>query len=161
MSFDQSTITSIAQPQYQGSQVYISWSSSAGSGAWYQVYAGGLLSWWGQATSCWLPAPSIVERVEIGTVNPGEERTSFSSSLPAAPLRTVTLAWLGGTYEDQDLAGFKIYGEPAAGAGISYTTPLATITAYPAGFVMDGYGLGGYGNGGYGQPGRIHGRRRR
>ena len=85
--------------------------------------------------------------VPSGRVRP---RSPFGSTLPAAPARAVTLQWLGGTYEAADLAGFHIYGEPSPGSGIDFTTILATIPAYSAGIITDGFGYGGYGQGGYG-----------
>ena len=151
MGFSQSTITAVNPPIYSGGQVWISWTSSSPAGTWFQVYLDEQLAWWGQQLAIWLPIPiEGVVRVDIGTVLAGEEQTDFSSSLPAGPDRAVTLSWLGGTYEGADLAGFHVYGEAAAGVGIGYGTPLATITAYPAGVYTDGFGFGGFGYGGFG-----------
>jgi hypothetical protein len=94
-------------------------------------------------------------RIDIGTVGLGEQTTDFSSSLPAAPLDRALLSWLGGSYLDptgnNDVAGFRIYGEAAPGKGIDYTTSLAQVRAYPGGILTDGFGLGGYGQGGFGR----------
>jgi hypothetical protein len=143
-------ITSINAPVYKGGQVYVSWKSSAPAGVWYQIYVGGVLAWFGQTLWTWLPIPPAVERVYIGTVLDGQEQVDFSASLPAAPKTRAELDWIGGTYEGADLAGFHVYGEPSPGAGINYGTPLATITAYPAGVFLDGFGMGGFGLGGFG-----------
>jgi hypothetical protein len=152
MAFSQSTITSVNPPAFRGSQVYISWTSSAAPGTWYQVYLDDVLAWYGQTTSVSLPVPTDPPvRIDIGTVGWGEEQTSFAGSLPAAPLRQVELNWLGGTYEGTDLAGFNVYGEAAPGAGINYSDIFATITAYAAGIYTDGYGMGGFGLGGFGE----------
>ena len=149
MPFSQANILSVSQPVYRGAEVFLSWTCSV-PGSWFQLYVDGLLAHWTQSTSCWLAAPSAARNLQLGTVLPGEEQISFASSLPPAPLRTVTLSWLGGSYSGADLAGFKVYGESTPGGGISYVTPLATITAYPAGIMTDGFGLGGYGLGGFG-----------
>ena len=61
------------------------------------------------------------------------------------------LSWLGGTYQGTDIAGFHIYGEHTPGGGIDYTTILATVPAYVAGIITDGFGYGGFGQGGFGQ----------
>jgi len=152
VGFSQSTITSVNPPVPSGGQYWISWRSSSPVGTWFQVYLDQQLVWAGQQTAIWLPVPTVgAVRVDIGTVNAGEEQTSFSRSLPAGPSREVTLSWLGGTYEGADLAGFHVYGEVSPGAGIIYTAPLATVTAYPAGIYTDGFGFGGFGFGGFGE----------
>ena len=61
------------------------------------------------------------------------------------------LSWQSGTYTGADLAGFRIYSSDSPGGAIDYTTPLATITAYPVGDRTDGFGFGGFGGGGFGQ----------
>ncbi len=94
------------------------------------------------------PGPA---RIDIGTVAAGEETASFSSSLPSSPSRRVQLTWQSGTYAGADIAGFRVYSSDAPGGAIDYTAPLATITAYPAGIVTDGFGFGGFGAGGFGQ----------
>ena len=60
------------------------------------------------------------------------------------------MSWLGGTYQAADIAGFHVYGEPTSSAGIDYSTVVATVPAYVAGIITDGFGYGGYGQGGYG-----------
>jgi hypothetical protein len=81
----------------------------------------------------------------------------FSSSLPldAGMSTRASLSWLGGTYLDpsglDDVQGFYIYGATAPGGPVDYTTPSATILAYPGGWISDGFGLGGFGQGGFGR----------
>ncbi len=174
MGFSQATITGINQPTYMGGLMFVSWTTSSPSGTWFQVYLDQELSWFGQSTATRLPIPTASPvRIDIGTVNPGEEQTDFSSSLPAAANKFAELNWIGGSFEAPDLAGFFVYGSSGpttfsdAGFGdygfgdgqfglggpavINFTTPLADITAYPGGFTMDGFGMGGFGLGGIGQ----------
>ncbi len=173
MGFSQSTITGIDQPSYRGGLMYLSWTTTSPNGTWFQVYLDRKLSWFGQSTSTRLPIPTASPvRIDIGTVNPGEEQTDFSADLPAAANKFAELNWIGGLWEGMDLAGFFVYGSSAptafsdAGFGdygfgdgqfgiggpssINFTTPLANITAYPGGLTMDGFGMGGFGLGGFG-----------
>jgi hypothetical protein len=150
MSFSQADITGVNPPVQHGTELLISWSSTAAVGTVFQVYLNQQLVWSGVGLKCSIPLPSTLSRIDIGTVEPGEDQVPFGSTLPAAPARAVTLQWLGGTYEAADLAGFHIYGEPSPGSGIDFTTILATIPAYSAGIITDGFGYGGYGQGGYG-----------
>lgn len=150
MGFSQSTITAVNPPQYWGAQVYLSWTSSSPAGTWFQIYINQALSWWGQSTSARFPVPPDgVDRVDLGTVLPGEEQTDFSSSLPTAPGRRAELTWLGGTFEATDIAGFRVFGSDSAGGSIDYAAVLADITAYPSGIYTDGWGLGGWDYGGW------------
>lgn len=159
MGFSQSTITEVTPPKIWGRQLSLSWSSSSPLGTWYQLYLNGVLAWFGQRTAVRIPIPpngSDPHRVDIGTVLPGEEQTSFASSLVAAPARRAQLTWLGGSFLGDDIAGFFVYGGTAPSGAVSYTTALATITAYPAGIMTDGFGLGGFGDGGFGQSGGTY-----
>jgi hypothetical protein len=154
MAFSQATITQVFAPRPTQTHVFISWASSSPSGTWFQVYVNQQLAWSGTATYCLLPIQMIPPgpaRIDIGTVAVGEETISFASSLPSAPSRRVQLSWQSGTYNGADLAGFRIYSSASPGGVIDYTTPLATITAYPSGITMDGFGFGGFGGGGFGQ----------
>jgi hypothetical protein len=152
MPFSQSTITAVNPPQYWGAQVYLSWTSSSPVGTWFQIYLDQALSWFGQSTSARLSVPPTgVTRVDIGTVDRGEEQTDFSSSLPVAPSRRAKLTWIGGTFEDPDIAGFQVFGSDSASGPIDYSTVLADITAYPLGIYTDGFGLGRFGYGGFGK----------
>jgi hypothetical protein len=154
MSFSQSTVTEVFPPRIWGGQVAIAWTSSSPAGTWFQLYLDHALAWWGQRSTVRLPIPQSGAgpiRVDIGTVAPGEEQTSFAGSLPAAPQRRVELSWLGGAFLASDIAGFRVFGSDTAGGAIDYSIKLADITAYPGGVLTDGYGLGGYGTGGYGE----------
>ncbi len=155
MGFSQSGLLSV-NDEVLGAETYVYWTTSNPADTWWQVYVDESLQWWGQRNWVYLPTPSVTSRVDIGWVLPGEEQTNFSAELPPGPLRQTTLSWYGGTFESPEIAGFYVYGESSPGGGISYTAPLATITAYPAGLVNDGYGVGGYGVGGYGTGGGLY-----
>jgi hypothetical protein len=149
MPFDQSTLLSVLPPVPHGPQWVIAWTTSSPPGTWWQIYIDGALAWSGQATQVMLPAPDLA-RVAIGAVLAGEENTDFSGSLPPGPLRRATLTWQGGLFEGADLAAFNVYQAAGPGVAVTLSNPVATITAYPAAIVLDGYGYGGYGQGGYG-----------
>ena len=152
MSFSQATITSVSPPMYSGGQVHLRWTSSSPDGTFFQVYVARHLAWYGQVTRTSIPVPPVVPvRIDIGTVGAGEQFTDFSSSLPSAPANRAALSWLGGTFEAADIAGYHVYGEHTPGGGVVYTSPLATIPAYPGGIITDGWGQGGWGQGGWGQ----------
>ena len=154
MPFSQADIIQVYPPQYQGAQVFISWDSSATPGSvYYQIYIDLSLAWWGLDASTWLPIEPGTHRIDIGYVDPGEEQTDFSAGLSPTPPRRAELSWIGGYWEGSDLAGFHVYGAASPGGAISYTTPLATITAYPGGIDTSGWGLGGWGLGGWGSAG--------
>lgn len=151
MAFDQSTITA-ASAVVHGTDLLVSWSSSAPAGTTFQVYVGRRLAWSGRARSCVLPMPQVRVAVDVGAVGPSEGSTDFSGSLPSAPASHAQLTWTAGAYlaGSLPLAGFHIYGEATPGGGIVYSTPLATVAAYPAGVRTDGWNQGGYDTGGYG-----------
>lgn len=153
--FNQSTITEVKSPVWDGSALLLEWVSTAPDGTVFQVYVDRALAWHGTARWVTLPMPSTRARVDVGAVGPGEETTDFSSSLPAAPALRARLSWLGGSYLDatgnDDVAGFRIFGEPAPGAGVDYAKPIDQIAAYPGGLIADGFGLGGFGQGGLGR----------
>ena len=110
MGFSQATITGVNPPVYSGFQVYLTWTTTSPAGTWFQVYINRALAWWGQTTNARLAIPTIGPvRVDIGTVLAGEEQTDFSADLPAAPARRAELAWLGGTFEGADIAGFQVW----------------------------------------------------
>jgi hypothetical protein len=150
MSFSQADITGVNPPVQHGTELLLSWTSTAAAGTRFQVYLNQRLAWSGVGLKCSIPLPDAISRIDIGTVGPGEAQIDFGSALPFAAARRVTLQWLGGTYEAADLAGFHVYGEPTAGGGIDFTTILSTIPAYTAGIITDGFGYGGFGQGGYG-----------
>jgi hypothetical protein len=151
MSFSQSSITSVNPPVQNGTQLLLSWMSSAPDGTLYQVYLNQQLVWSGAGLSCSIPLPTAISRIDIGTVDPADTQTNSQAELPPAAARQATLSWLGGTYLGVDIAGFHIYGEQTPGGGIDYTTILATVPAYIAGIITDGFGYGGFGQGGFGQ----------
>jgi hypothetical protein len=151
VSFSQTSITSVNPPVQNGSQLLLSWISSAPDGTIYQVYLDQQLVWSGVGLSCSIPLPTAISRIDIGTVGSADTQTNFQAELPPAPARQATLSWLGGTYQGADIAGFHIYGEQTPGGGIDYTTNLATVPAYVAGIITDGFGYGGFGQGGFGQ----------
>ena len=151
MSFNQSTITRVNPPVPYGTQLLLSWTSSSPEGTRYQVYLNQQLVWSGVGLSCSVPLPTAISRIDIGAVGPGESQTNYQSELLPAAMREATLSWLGGTFQGADIAGFHIYGEPAPGSGIDYTTIVAVIPAYIAGIMTDGFGYGGFGQGGFGQ----------
>lgn len=134
MPFSQSTLIAVNPPQWERGQVYLSWTSTSPAGTWWQVYINGALAWAKQQQWCRVPVPSGPLRIAIGMVNPGEEHTAWTSLLPAAPQRRVTLAWQSGSFQAIDLAGFYVYSSSSAGGSINYTTPVATLAAYPGGF---------------------------
>ena len=151
MAFSQATITQVYPPQARGGQVYLSWETSSAASNWWQVYVNQQLAWSGLRLWTWVPIPSGPVRIDIGTVDAGEEYVSFAGSLPSAPTRRVQLTWQSGTYAGIDLAGFLVYGSDEPGGAINYATVLADITAYPAGIVTDGFGYGGFGGSSFGQ----------
>jgi hypothetical protein len=152
MSFSQAVIASVNPPVRHGAELLLSWTATAAAaaGTIFQVYLNRRLVWSGVGLRCSIPMPDALARIDVGAVGPGDAQVPFGSALPAAPAREVTLSWLGGSYEAVDLAGFHIYGETTPGGGINFTTILATIPAYSAGIITDGFGYGGFGQGGYG-----------
>jgi hypothetical protein len=150
VSFSEATITSINPPIQTGAELLLSWTSSSPAGTTFQVYVGSDLVWSGTGLSTTIGAPSGTTRINIGTVGPGEARINFADMLPAGPASKAELAWLGGTFEDPDIAGFYVFGSLSPGGPIDYASPYATIPAYPGGIITDGYGYGGFGQGGFG-----------
>ena len=118
MPFDQSTITEVKPPVWDGSALHLEWTSTAPAGTVFQVYVARALTWHGTARWVAIPMPSSQVRIDIGAVGPGEETTDFSAVLPGAPGDRAHLSWLGGSYLDpsgnDDVAGFTVYGEPVA-----------------------------------------------
>jgi len=149
MAFSQVSITSVSLTRDLG-EVVVAWTSSAAEGTIFQVYLDGELAWWGTSRACYLPAPSEVVRIDVGTVADGESRTDFASSLPSLSRpRRGLLTWYGGTYEADDIASYLVRGETTPGGGIQPAI-LATIPAYD-GEILDGAGLGPAGRGGAGR----------
>jgi hypothetical protein len=155
MPFDQSTITEVLPPVWDGSSLQLEWTSTSPPGTLFQVYVAQRLVWHGTSRWVAITMPSSRVRIDIGAVGPDEGNVDFSASLPASPGDRARLAWLGGTYLDptgnDDVAGFRIFGETTPGAGVNLASPLAEIKAYPGGILTDGFGLGGFGQGGFGR----------
>jgi hypothetical protein len=149
-TFSQIYIAEVYPPVQVGTQLLISWRSTAPPGLWYQIYVNDQLVWFGTSTRATIQVPSDIMRIDIGTVSSANRSVDYSGSLALAPDRRVMLSWTGGTYEGADLAGFNIYGEPTNGAGIDYSNKLGTVPAYTAGIITDGFGDGGFGSGGFG-----------
>jgi hypothetical protein len=155
MAFDQAPIVAVDASQSRG-QLHLSWTSTAPGGSWYQVYVGRKLSWSGISTTATVPAPPHRANVDVGVVGATERAVDFSASLPAPPSDRVTLAWQGGTFQDDGIAGFRIYADGYGSGGFgeggfgSDDPPLATVPAYTPGVYTDGFGSGGFGDGGFG-----------
>ena len=160
MAFSQSAISNV-NVQVDGTELFVSWTSSAPPDTTYQVYVDHRLSWFGMAQQCHVPIPSNAAGrnvwVEVGTVDPGDASVDFSSSLtgPGGPGDRALLSWLGGTYLDptgnDDVQGFFVFQSSAANAPINYTAPVDSMLAYPGGWISDGFGQGGFGQGGFGR----------
>ncbi len=160
MSFSQSTINTVAVVPADA-ELDVSWTSTAPAGSVYQVYVDRRLNWAGRAQRCRVPIPAAAEGrnvwVEVGTVASNEATIDFSSQLnsPGQSGDFAQLSWLGGTYLDSlgknDVAGFQIFSSPAAGQPVSWVAPIDTVSAYPGGWISDGFGLGGFGQGGFGR----------
>jgi hypothetical protein len=151
MPFDQSTITAVRAARHDAS-LFVSWESTAPEGTAFQVYVARRLVAHGPGRSALLPWPPTAVAIDVGAVDPGEELADLSGTLPA-PAGTgdrIRLTWLGGSYLDPTIRGYRIYGEATAGGGINYTAPVGTVAAYGAGLATDGFGLGGFGSGGFG-----------
>ena len=128
MGFSQTTITSVNPPIYSGFQsTYLghaaapaqatesavtAWAAtgSAGDGL-VPGLSEGAARLVGPDDLARIAMPTVGPvRIDIGTVLPGEEQTDFSADLPSAPARRAELSWLGGTFEDPDIAGFRVFG---------------------------------------------------
>ena len=132
MAFSQTTITNVSPRSISTGMVFLRWQSSSPAGTWFQVYLAEVLSWWGQSTSIWLPVPRRYgpRRHRDRRRRRGADRLFVVALLGAE--RRASIAWLGGTYEDDDIAGFHVYGPDAAGDPVDYSKVLATVPAYPA-----------------------------
>lgn len=130
-------------------ELLIRWRSTAAAGLVHQVYCDGRLVWSGPGTRCEIPRPlgPGSHPITIGATPAAQARQNL---LPAVTSDQVTLRWLGGTYQAPTIASFLVYQGLTPGAPPDLTKPVATIAAYRAGLVNDGYGQGGYGQGGYG-----------
>ena len=160
MPFSQSSITQVVVQQ-DGSDLLIGWDSTDPDGTMFQVYVRHRLCWFGTSRQCHVPAPGGPSKrnvwVDVGTVDGSETRLDFSGSLASLERGgdVLEIVWSGGTYLDptgrDDIGGFRIYGSPGPGCPIGLATPVADLTAYPGGWISDGFGLGGFGQGGFGR----------
>ncbi|WP_165251180.1 hypothetical protein [Paludisphaera soli] len=154
MPFDPSPVA-LLPPYESGGNLVIRWTSTAPAGTWHQVYVDRRLARWTRDTRVEVPAPTSKVRIDVGAVLPSEKSDDLSGSLAGSPDDRAVLNWFGGTYLDpsgaDDVAGFRVYGEPSPGAGIDYGTPIGDLVAYPSGVPTDGWGRGRWGRGGWGR----------
>lgn len=160
MAFSQSSVGSV-RVLADGPDLLIDWSSTEPEGSVFQVYVDRRLSWFGASRRCHVPSPSgSVGRnvwVDVGTVSAEESTRDFSGELGSLSVGAgvVHLSWLGGSYLDpsggDDVLGFRIYQSAVPGGPVETSVPVATVQAYPGGWVSDGFGLGGFGEGGFGR----------
>ena len=136
--------------------LYVSWSSAAPVGTWFQAYLDGSLYWTGTNRHLVVPLTGDMIRIDVGSVAGLTDRLAdYSGSLPSLPAQQISLAWSGGSYLSPTIAGFRIQtldgysANPFNSGGYGQTT-LATVAAYPGGYRLDGYNVGGYSSGGYG-----------
>ena len=61
------------------------------------------------------------------------------------------LSWLGARFRPQIWLVSESTANTSRARGIDYTAALATVPAYVAGIITDGYGYGQFGHGGFGQ----------
>jgi hypothetical protein len=152
MSFTQALITSVKRPvAVSPNEWQITWSTTAPASTWWQIYVDGAYAWSGQTTSTRIAVGTSNPSITIGSVDAGDEYTPFSSAIPVVPKVYAELDWDGGTFEGTDIAGFYVYSGTAPGGAVNFSSPLATITAYPSGIYTDGFGFGGFGEGGFGE----------
>jgi hypothetical protein len=148
MAFSQADITDGPWLARSGFDLAVWWRAAAPAAV-HQLYVNRRLRWTGTGDRAVLPYPKGPIRVDVGTVGVGETEVDFSGSL-AALADGPTLQWYGGTYLDETIRGFRVYGEPSPGAGVDYATPLDYVRAYEDGIILDGAGMGPAGYGGAG-----------
>ena len=155
MSFDPTVVLDIV-PVRTDAELRLTWFTAAPAGTWFQVYLSRSLVWAGKGTTATIPYPSSAsgrsQEIDVGAVLSSEIHTDFSASLPipAGGGGRILLSWQGGTFESLTIKGFHVYIGLTPAGPVNYTTPAATIAAYLANIVTDGYGIGGYGQGSYG-----------
>ena len=91
MPFDQSTITEVRPPVWDGSTLHIEWSSTSPPGTTFQVYVGRVLAWYGTSRWVAITMPRSRVRIDVGVVGPGEAAQDFSDLLPPSPSDRVEL----------------------------------------------------------------------
>jgi hypothetical protein len=149
MAFDQSTITSILPPSWNGADLTIRWTSTSPQGTLYQCYIDGKKVYTGTNKFCAITMPASTISIGVCTVAPGEGTTNFSSSFPATPQDTVTLNWFGGTFQSLDIAGFFVFMSNVPGGPVDFGNAVANINAY-VGPPTDGWNLGPWNVGAWG-----------
>jgi hypothetical protein len=77
MPFDQSTITEVKSPTWDGAAIHLEWSSNSPPGTVFQIYVARVLSWHGTSRWAAIPMPTAQVRIDIGTVGPGEDIVDF------------------------------------------------------------------------------------
>jgi hypothetical protein len=154
MAFSDTNISNVRLTRTLGGTV-VQWDSTDAAGTIFQAYVDGMLVASTTARLVHLPpaARGRSRTIQVGAVGAGEGTADLSSSLPTAPTTgdRAKLTWYGGTYLSDTIAGFKIYRSATSGGAVSYTTPVATVAAYPAGIPTDGFGVGRFGGGGFGR----------
>ena len=166
MAFSQLDIADV-QVLANGPDLFVTWTAPAlAPRSTFQVYLDRQLVWSGSARRCHLPTPSgALGRnvwVEVGTVGPDEPTRDYSASLTAPGGRTerATLTWSGGTYLDptgrDDVGAFQIYQSLSPGEPVDETRPVASVVAYPGGWINDGFGKGGFGAAGFGRAATFY-----
>jgi hypothetical protein len=96
--FDQSSITEVKPPVWDGSALQLDWTSTAPTGTVFQAYVNRALVWHGTGHWVAIPMPTSQVWIDIGAVGPGEETTDFSDQLPETTSNLAQLSWLGGSY---------------------------------------------------------------
>jgi len=165
MAFSQNGISDV-RVVANGPDLFVAWSSSVPAGTTFQIYVDRRLTWYGRSQHCHVPIPAQgIGRniwVEVGTVGPNESTTDYSSELIAPGARTerARLSWSGGTYLDpsghDDIQAFQIFQSSVAGASVNMAVAIDSVTAYPGGWVNDGFGKGGFGEGSFGRAATIY-----
>ena len=160
MAFSQSNVSDV-RVMGNGPDLFVAWSAPGAPGATFQVYLDRRLVWSGTARRCHVPTPTNAAGrnvwVEVGTVDAAESNRDYSANLVVAAQRTerVVLNWSGGTYLDStgrdDVGAFQIYQSTSPGLPVDDTVPVATVGAYPGGWINDGFGKGGFGEAGFGR----------
>jgi hypothetical protein len=160
MPFSQSSISSVVLYR-SGPELYVCWFSNSAPRTIFQVYVDHRLTWFGSSRSCHVPVPYGCEGrnvwVEVGTVDPYEPGSDYSSSLvaPGGGGDRAQLCWFGGSFLDSsgedDVQGFRIYRSAIPDGTIDLTMVIDILPAYPGGWISDGFGMGGFGQGGFGR----------
>ena len=152
MPLDDSAISNVRAAR-SGTDLLVTWDSTAPAGTIYQVYLDGDPVRHGTGLEARVPFPvHTTGRVDVFAVGPGESGVDFTATLPPPPWghSRATLGWDGGTYLGDDIASYRVYSSAAPGGAVDLTAPVAVVTAYDQGVVDDGFGQGGFGGGGFG-----------